>query len=88
MGVSFTGACLGGGRCADFGGVLHHGVSGGAPLPFVVVGNFPTDWEGVGRLSSSGDMTVDGVDATLGRVKDVDIPSPRVGDGVGKTVGY
>ena len=67
---------LGRGGCADAGNVLHRGGSGGAPLRVRVVVHIPTDWEGSGRLSPSGDTATEKEDATEERGRDLDIPSP------------
>ena len=59
-----AGAWTVGGGYVDIRDVLHRGGSGSALLEVRVVGNFPADWNGAGRIPPSGDKKADGADAT------------------------
>ena len=77
MGVSITGSWTGWGRCVDVENFLHRGGSGGVSLRVGVVGHVPTDWEGTGQHSPSGDAVAEGADTTYKLIWHVDIPSPE-----------
>ena len=64
MGAVVAGALTGGGGRADVGDVLYHCSSGDTPIRFGDVDHVPVDWEGAWRISPSGGMETDGVDAT------------------------
>ena len=63
--------------------VLHHSGSGGALIRVGVVGCVPVDWEGVGRISPSGDTAIGGEIYTAEWVRDLDLTSPGGGNGDG-----
>ena len=80
MGVAVTGACMGGGGCADVRNGLHHDGSGGPPLRVGDVGHVPTDWEGALRFKLLGDTEADGEHATSEQGRDMDVSSPVEGN--------
>ena len=86
--VKVAGAWMGQGGCVDVGKFLHRGASSGAPLRVRVLVHVPADLEGAGKHSTLIDTAADGADATSERIWDMDIPSPKAGNGGGKPAEY
>ena len=81
MGASVAGDWMGGGRCAYVRNVLCRGGPGDDYIRFIGVGHVPVYWEGAGQISPSRNMASDWEDAISEWLWNVDIPSPRGGNG-------